>query len=319
MFSKLTTPPRDPVPDTGRAARLHTGTRQPVNWLLLILLTVCPYLHAAISVTDDAGHAVTLTRPAQRIVSLAPHVTELLFAAGAGSVVVGVSEFSDYPDAARNIARVGGGGGIDTEAVLALQPDLVIAWQSGSPAGAVQRLRATGLQVFLSEPRRLEDIPHTIARFAQLAGTELQAREPVLDFNARLADLRARYASRRPVSVFYQIWDHPLMTVNGAHIADDVIRLCSGYNIFSALDVLAPQVSTEAVLVRDPQVIVAAAEHTGSEAELAMWRRWPQLQAVTGNNLHTLRRELLVRHTPRILDGAARLCEYLEQARNQVR
>lgn len=284
--------------------------------LLVICLLLSLPLQAAVSVSDDFGQTITLPQPARRIVSLAPHITELLFAAGAGAAVVGTSEYSDYPDAATRIARIGGGGGLDLEAIIALQPDLVVAWQSGNPPGQVQRLQELGLRVFRSEPHTLQDIPRTLQRLGQLAGTAAAA-QPVMDvFIRRLHALRERYASRPPVSVFYQVWDQPLMTVNGAHLVNDVLQLCGGENIFADLPVLAPQVSIEAVLARNPQAIIIAADHDDAATLTAAWQRWPQLQAVRNAHLYTLRRELLVRHTVRILDGAEQLCDRMEQVRN---
>ena len=160
--------------------------------LLLVLQWPCAPVRAEIRVTDDAGEEVVLERPARRIVSLAPNITELLFAAGAGNTVVGVTEFSDYPEAARSIPRIGGGAGLDLEAILALQPDLVVAWQSGNPAAQVERLRSLGITLFLSEPRRLVDVPATLLRLGQLAGTEVAAQAAVDSFNDRYRLLRQR-------------------------------------------------------------------------------------------------------------------------------
>jgi len=263
---------------------------------------------AEIRVTDDGGQPVTLAGPARRIVSLAPYITELLFAAGAGNAVIGVSEFSDYPAAARRIPRIGGGGGLDLERILALRPDLVVAWQSGNPAGQVQRLRELGLAVFVSEPRSLTGIPYTISRLARLAGTEADAQTVTDGFNRRLAALRDRYRGRARVRVYYQVWDQPLMTVNGKHLISDVIRLCGGSNVFAGLPELAPHISIEAVLQRDPQVIIVAAGRDEAGRQLAPWRRWSRLAAVSRGQLYEIERDLLVRHTPRILDGAERLC-----------
>jgi iron complex transport system substrate-binding protein len=298
-----------------------TETSYVRNALHCLLLAICLLpglpLHAAITVTDDIGQIITLPEPATRIVSLAPHITELLFAAGAGAAVVGVSEYSDYPDAATRIARIGGGSGLDLEAIVALQPDLVIAWQSGNPTGQVQRLQELGLHVFHSEPRRLQDIPHALQRLAQLAGTESAAQPVITDYTQRLHALGTRYANRPPVSVFYQVWEQPLMTINGAHMVSDVLRLCGGVNIFADQPVLAPQVSIEAVLASNPQAIVIAADAADTSALTATWQHWPQLQAVRDAHLYTLQRDLLVRHTPRILDGAEQLCARLEQARTR--
>lgn len=287
----------------------------PIAFALGLLAGGLPPLHADIAVTDDAGRQVVVPVPARRIVSLAPHITELLFAAGAGAAVIGVSEYSDYPDQARDLPRVGGGGGLDLERILALQPDLVVAWQSGNPAFQVQRLRDLGLTVFVSEPRDLDAIARTLERLARLAGTLPAAQAAIGAYERRLAGLRSAFQGRSPVTVFYQIWDHPLMTVSGTHLASDVLRLCGGRNVFDDLPALAPSIGIEAVLQRDPKVIVVAAGPGEADHLLAPWRHWPQLAAVRGNHLHAIERELLVRHTPRILDGAEQLCRLLDQVR----
>jgi iron complex transport system substrate-binding protein len=270
---------------------------------------------ADIVVTDDAGQRVTLEQPARRIVSLAPYITELLFAAGAGAALVGVSEFSDYPAAARGIQRIGGGGGLDLEAIVALHPDLVIAWQSGNPTAQVARLQALGLSVYLSEPRRLGDVSQTLRRLGVLAGTEAVAEARADGFDRRQKQLQRKYAGLPAVSVFYQIWEHPLMTLNGEHLFSDVVRLCGGRNVFDALPSLAPQVGIEALLAADPDVIVIAAD--AASPMLSGWQQWPSLRAVTQGHIYAVGRDQLVRHSPRILDGAEQLCGILERVRRQ--
>jgi iron complex transport system substrate-binding protein len=270
-----------------------------------------------VRVLDDAGQAVVLAAPARRIVSLAPNLTELLYAAGAGAAIVGTSEFSDYPAAARAIPRIGGGAGLDIEAIISLQPDLVVAWQSGNHAGQLERLQALGMTLFLSEPRQLLDVPGTLLRLGQLAGSEPVAQAAAHSFDARYRDLQRRYSGRPTVTVFYQVWRQPLMTVNGKHLISDVIRLCGGRNVFSDLPVLAPQIDIEAVLAADPAVIIVGTGGTSETAELQDWNRWPMLAAVVHGHLYGVQRELLVRHSPRILDGAAELCRILEKVRSE--
>ncbi len=297
---------------------LLSRARSAVLSIWLVFCSVLPLpAPGDIRVMDDAGRQVTLVAPAQRIISLAPHITELLFAAGAGDALVGASAYSDYPEAARSIARVGGGSGLDLERILALQPDLVVAWQSGNPAFQVQRLRELGLTVFASEPRSLAAIPYTIERLARLAGTGEEARSVIDGFNRHLATIRRNRSGHAPVRVYYQVWDRPLMTVNGAHLISDVIRLCGGSNVFDELPDLAPHIGIEAVLERDPQVIVVAAGQGEAGRQLVPWRRWTRLTAVSHGQLYEIERELLVRHTPRILDGAEQLCAILDQVRNQ--
>lgn len=286
-----------------------------------VLLWLLPWSSAGaeIRVLDDSGQAVVLQRPASRIVSLAPHITELLFAVGAGEAVSGASEYSDYPVAAQAIPRVGGGSGLDLEVILALRPELVVAWGSGSPPGQMQRLRQLGIPVFVSEPQVMTDIASSLERLGQLTGHETDAALAIRSFTERHRMLRERYAASSPVRVFYQIWQQPLMTINGDHLVSDVIRLCGGANIFAELPELAPVVSLESVLKRDPEVIIAGSDAADAPALTAQWQRWAGISAVQGRHLHTIRRELLVRHTPRILDGAEQMCEILESVRKGQR
>ena len=272
-----------------------SSTRRLLGAVLLCLLPVHD-VRADIGVVDDSGESVVLPRPATRVVSLAPHITELLFAAGAGNAVVGVSEHSDYPADARMLPRVGGGSGVDLEAVLALRPELVVAWGSGSPPGLLQRLRQMG----------------------RLAGQEAAAGRAAQRFDERLRQLRERHAGRPPVRVFYQVWQQPLLTINGDHLVSDVIRLCGGVNVFGDLPELAPQVSVESVLQRDPQVIIAGGDAKDARSLNDWWRRWNGISALQGGHLYTIPQELLERHTPRILDGAGLMCERLESVRQAI-
>ena len=269
-----------------------------------------------ITVSDDAQHKVVLAQPAHRIVSLAPHATELLFAAGAGAYVVGVSDYSDYPPAAKQILSVGSSSALDIERIVALKPDLVVAWSSGNSASQITKLRTLGIPVFESEPRQLDVVASSLLRLSQLAGTEDSGMAAASAFKARLAQLDATYRQRPTVRVFYQIWKKPLMTLNDSHMVTNVIRLCGGENVFGKLPQLAPTVSTEAVLQANPEVIFAA---DGGSSPNNSWQRFPQLAAVAGNNLFTLTPNWMSRPGPRILDGAAELCEKLELARSRRR
>lgn len=284
----------------------------------LALLLLCPSLVSAqIEVTDDLGHTVRLAAPAERIVSLAPHATEMLFAAGAGDRLVGAVSHSDYPPAARAVPRVGDYNAVDLERIVALRPDLVIAWHSGNGPGLAARLRALGLTVYESEPRQLADIPRALTAFGRLAGTEAIANAAAAEFRARRAALAQRYADRPQVRVFYQIWKQPLMSVNGEHLISHVIRLCGGKNVFANLSTLVPRLSIEAVLARNPEVIVASGMGEERPEWLDDWRAWPALTAVRRGNLFHVPPDLIQRHSPRVLDGAERLCEQLELARQR--
>lgn len=267
-----------------------------------------------ITVTDDARHTVTLNAPAQRIISLAPHATELLFAAGAGSKVVGVSDYSDYPEAAKHIPAVGSSSALDLERIIASKPDLVVFWGSGNSQAQVAKLRTAGIAVFESEPRDFNDIATSLERLGTLAGTTSTARPAADAFRARLQQLQNQYAHRSPVKVFYQIWRSPLMTLNDQHLTSKVIQLCGGENVFGKLTQLAPTVNTEAVLQANPEAIVSGSG--ANDDALAEWRKFPQLLAVKNGNLLTLNSDTMTRGTPRILDGAEALCKQLDIARS---
>ena len=281
--------------------------------IVLFLSTSSPLL--ALNVTDDTGRTVTLDKPAQRIVSLAPYITELLFAAGAGEFIVGTVSHSDYPAAAKALPRIGDHPLLDLEAIVALQPDLIVAWESGSPRAQVEKLRQLGIPVWYNEPRHLTDIGNSIERLGRLAGTQATASRAAQDFRMRLQGLQQRYAGRRNIRVFYQLWDQPLMTVNGEQIISDVIRLCGGQNVFADLSGLAPTITEEAVVAARPEVIVAGGKAATHGQWWARWQRWPTLPAVAHNQLYFIPGDLLHRHGPRILEGAERMCSILEGAR----
>jgi iron complex transport system substrate-binding protein len=301
----------------GSAGKVPSGVG-PVRRLVLsaVLGLACFAAHAEIVVTDAAGTRIRLDAPARRIVSLAPNITELLFAAGAGNRMVGNVDYGDYPPAAAALPKVGGAS-LDLEAIVALKPDLVLGWESGTAAAAVSRLRAMGLTVHLSESKRIEDIAGELERIGQLAGTEAVAGAAAKAFRERYARLGARYSRRPPVDVFYQIWKEPLMTVNGRQIISDAIRLCGGRNVFADLPVLAASVTVEAVIAANPEIIVASGMDDARPEWLDDWRRWHTLAAVARDNLYFIPPELIQRHTPRILDGVERLCAQLETARGK--
>lgn len=264
----------------------------------------------AVRVSDIHGRETVLPRPAQRIVALAPNLTELVFAAGAGERLVGVSAYSDYPAAARKLPQVGSYGKADRERLLQLRPDLIVAWRGGNSAGDIAFLEKLGIPLYITETRRLDDIPQHIEAIGQLAGSAPQAQRAAATFRRELDEIEKRYSNAQPVGVFYQIWHRPLMTVNGQHPLGEVIRLCGGINPYAGLSVLTPVVSLESLLAANPAVIVV-------NGKPDYWRRYPQLEAVRRNRLYTIDPDLLLRTTPRLLEGARQLCAVLEQARQQ--
>lgn len=281
-----------------------------------LLALACGTVAAApVVVTDDEGREIRLGAPAQRIVSLAPHVTELLFAAGAGNRIVGTLDYSDYPPEAKAIPRIGSSEAIQFEKLVALQPDLVIGWSSGNGPRTLPRLRDLGLTVFASEIRNVEQIPSTLERFGRLAGSAPAADAAAADFRSRLRAIEEAYRGRPPVTVFYEIWNPPLMTVNGDHLISRAIEMCGGRNVFAALPMLTPHVTVEAVVAADPQIIVGGSIGGKRPAWLDAWRRYGQMRAVVNDHLAVVPADLLHRPTPRFLDGVAQLCEALEEVR----
>lgn len=290
-------------------------------FLLAVALLASPCVHAAVTAVDDAGQTITLAQPARRIVSLAPHVTELIYAAGGGDRIVGTVSYSDYPPQARDIPRVGDNKALDLERIAALKPDLIVVWRHGNAQKQTDRLRALGMPLFFSEPRRLESIPENLERLGTLMGTEAVANPAAADFRNQVATLRKTYADRPPVTVFYQVWQQPLMTLNGQHLVSDLLALCGGRNLFAKEAPLVPTVSVEAVIAGNPEAMLTAGMGATRPdkplADFSMWEKWKQVTAVARNNLFIIDGDLVNRAGPRVVKGAAEICKDLEVARTR--
>ncbi len=299
---------------------LPTARRRARALPLLALGAWLTFADAAgtITVLDDTQRAVTLAQPAQRVVSLAPHVTEILFAAGAGATVVGTMAFSDYPAAARRLPRVGTHRKVDIEQLLTLEPDLVVGWHSGNPRSDLEQIERLGLTLFVSEPRRVDDIASNVLRLGHLTGVDAEAARVAQRLRGGLRELTARYAHRAPVTVLYQIWGEPVITLNGNHLVSDLLNRCGGVNVFAELTALAPRVDVEAVLTRNPQAIIASGADAARPTWLDAWRRWPTLEAVRKGHLYHIEPDVILRHTPRVLFGMERLCALLDGVRGDT-
>jgi iron complex transport system substrate-binding protein len=270
---------------------------------------------AAVAVIDDRGVVLRRDSPAQRAIALAPHLTELVFAVGAGNRLVGKVRGSDFPPEAQALAEVGDAAGLDFERILALRPDLVLAWGSGNRIADVERLERLGFPVLVLEPRRLEDIPRHMRMLGVLLGTDGRAQTAALAFVSHADRLRGRYRGRPAVSVLFEAWHRPLITVNAEHLISDVLRLCGARNAFGDLSQLAAVVSPEQVLAADPDAIII-----GSEAEDAAsqgWRRYPYLKSVRTGAIFTVSADLITRQTPRVLDAAEKICTDLDTVRDR--
>ncbi|MYM90459.1 ABC transporter substrate-binding protein [Rugamonas sp. FT82W] len=279
----------------------------------LTVLAMTANASAAITVRDDDGNVVTLQKPAQRVIAMAPHVTELLYAAGGGDKIVGAVTYSDYPEAAKKLPRVGDNRQVDMERIIAMKPDLIVIWMHGSSERQIETLRQLNIPMFHSEPTKLEGIADNVQRLGQLMGTESVAQPAAAEIRQKFAALAKQYSNRPPVRMFYQVWDKPLYTLNGTSIVSDAMRLCGGVNIFADLKVTAPVVSNEAVLQADPEAIFGTSEK--NYGGVSLWRPYTTMKAVRNDNLFTLDGELLNRAGPRMVPGTAALCEKLELAR----
>lgn len=265
-------------------------------------------------VSDALDQRVCLDEPAQRVVSLSPGATELLFSAGAGDRVVAVSAWSDYPAEAADLPQVGDSNRLDLEAIVSLAPDLVVAWVDGNSRSQLERLSDLGIHVFWLAPRTFDDIAAAVSDLALLTGLPDLGNERAEAFRADMAALESQYADARPVKVFYQIWDQPLMTVNREELISKAISLCGGVNVFGELPRLVPRISREAVLEANPEAIITAGS-SDDRQWLEAWREFPGLAAVAAGNLFLEPPDLLARPTLRMAEGAMHLCQTLEQAR----
>ena len=283
---------------------------------LCVLSLLAPVLAKAegLCARDALNQRVCLTDPAQRVVSLSPGATELLFSAGAGARVVAVSAWSDYPPEATDLPQVGDSNRLDLEAIVSLAPDLVVAWVDGNSRSQLERISGLGIPVFWLAPRAFDDIAMAVSDLALLTGSPALGNKRAEAFRAEMATLKAQYADARPIKVFYQIWDQPLMTVNGDELISKAISLCGGVNVFGELPRLVPRISREAVLEANPEAIITAGA-SDDRQWLEAWREFPGLAAVAAGNLFLEPPDLLARPTLRMEDGARHLCQTLEQAR----
>lgn len=287
----------------------------PLKWIALGLWLLVGTVQAEVEVVDDSGQSVRLPHPAQRIVSLAPHITELLYEIGAGEYIAGTVEYSDFPEAAKSIRRIGRHNALDLETIAVLKPDLVIAWQSGNPVHHVEKIIKLGIPVYFSDPLKLADVASTLQRFGQLTGKLSNAQQAQQQFMQRYERLRKRYQHKPKVRVFYEIWNQPMMSVNGKHIINEVIQLCGGENIFASLAPLTPTVDIESVLQANPEVILASGVGDAPSPWLGEWDKWPQVTAVKNGHVYHINPDYIHRQTSRILIGAERVCDLLDKAR----
>lgn len=300
------------TPPAGGTARL------PRFALSVLLYALSPALPAAAELPQADGGRLTLERPARSLVTLSPHLAELVFAAGAGDRLLATVEYSDHPAAAGRLPRIGDAFRLDIEAIVAYRPDLVIAWGSGNPAAALRQLRQMGLRVWSVEIRTPGEIADTLRRIGAAAGTQAAAARAADELQRRLESLARRHAGATPLDYFYQVDARPLFTINGRHLISQGLALCGGRNIFADEPGLAFQVAHEAVVTADPAVLFAPSLPNGDDP-LAAWRQWPALQAVRNDALFLLPADPISRATPRWFDALESACTLLQGLRERAR
>jgi len=267
---------------------------------------------------DDTGKKLCISAPAQRVITLSPGATELVFAAGAGNKVVAVVNYSDYPPAALKLPSVGSHTRVDMEALMALNPDLVVTWVTGNPPAQVELLQELGVPTFAIEPHTFAGVSSVIERLATLAGTEQEGFAEAERFRVGIASLTKQYLGVEPITVFYQVWEKPLMTVNNEHLIGKVLKLCGGVNVFGDMQRLIPRISAEVVLEADPDAVLTGSVDGVSDDQLDEWKKYVGLNAVEKNNLFFVPASLISRPTPRLLEATEIICEKLENARDRL-
>lgn len=298
---------------TGHPARAFVS-RFITTLIVFFGLITAATSFADIRLPQAGGGTLVLSTPAGRIITLAPNLAELVFAAGAGGRLIAVVEYSNFPAEVAQIPRIGDAFRIDLERIIELEPDLVIAWKSGNPQTALQKLVQLGITVWQIEITRPEEIADAVENISYAAGTQSHGLAVARQLRSRFADLQQQNAGKTPVEYFYQIAPRPLYTINGQHIISRSLEVCGGHNIFADLPTLAPQISRESVILANPQAMIAP-EISGEPQALAVWQDWPRLHAVQNGTMIYLPADEISQATPRLLDSIDLACKLLDQVR----
>lgn len=272
---------------------------------------------ASVQVTDFSGNIISLQSPAERIVALAPHIVENIYSAGAGAKLIGVMQYSDFPEQAKKLPIIGSFQKINYEKIIELNPDLIMVWESGNSHASTQRLMELGYKVYIDQPHNLADVAKSVEDIGLLTGNAAYANKIAKDYLEQVAKVKAEYRNAPKVTAFYQVWNQPLQTINGKHIISDAIETCGGVNIYANEFAVAPVINIESILERDPQVIIASGVSESRPEWLDEWLKWPSLEAVKRGNLFFVNPNHVQRHTLRLLSGIESICEQLDVAREQ--
>lgn len=283
----------------------------------LLFAALCWLAQPALALTlvDDLGQSFSLEQPASRIIALTPHTTELLFSLGVGERIIATVEYADFPEQAKKIPLVGGYEGFNIEAIFSYQPDLVLYWPDGNPMREIERLKQLKLPLFAVNTNSFERVASDLIKLGQLTNTEAKAQQLADEFLAEIAKIRQENQAKTKLKVFYQVWHQPMLSQNKDSFISQIIELCGGENIFANLPVLSPQISVEAVLAANPDVILASGNNNKRPAWLDEWNRYSMLNAVKNQHIYNTTPDWLHRPTLRLLNAAREVCELLDKAR----
>jgi vitamin B12 transport system substrate-binding protein len=290
------------------------------QWLGALAAVAILLLHSSLSLAApfqaDALASADKDRKSARIVALAPHAVELLFALGVGDRIVATTDFADYPEQAKSIPRIGGYNGMNIEAIYALEPDLVIAWEGGNQEQDVQRLESLGLNVMRTQVKDIDHLGAHIRMLGARLGVPERADVLASDFERRLAKLRSENAQKSKVRFFYQLWMQPLRTMTADSWVNALLSTCGGLNIVPNDPVSEyPNVSVEKVLIAQPEAIIVPSHH-GDEAETNdLWSSWPEIPAVRDGHIFYLDGNHLHRYSLRMLEGIEAVCAAFDVVR----
>lgn len=295
---------------------LLTRRKKPLKWRFLSVVSVA--LATLLSFTLNVANANSIAvknSTSPRVISLAPHITETLYSAGAGHLLVGVVEYSNYPEAAKALPLVGNHQAVNIEKIIHLKPDFIYAWQSSMRQQDVQRFTKLGYEVIYSHSNDLNAIAKEIRQIGRTLQTQVTAEKTADKIESELAKIKAKYSQKSTVKVFYQIWNKPLMTINGEQFISQGLDYCGAENIFSEMPLLAAEVNLESLFKHNPDVIILGGEGATQDAWLKRWQAYPQLKAVANNQIMTLNADLYQRPTERFVMNLDALCQKIDKAR----
>tara|TARA_B100002019_G_scaffold60352_1_gene51722 strand:- start:329 stop:1240 length:912 start_codon:yes stop_codon:yes gene_type:complete len=297
--------------------------KQPLNFknlsfsllVIYVLFFSKSIFGKSINTYDDLGNELFLENPASRIIVLGPNLVEIFFSIGVGSKIIGVDEASDYPIEVKKIKKIASYNSINYEEIASLSPDLIFMWSTGFSFSKIKKLKDLGIPVYLSQPKKILDIEKLIRSAGYLTGNTRLSDEVASKFVDELNTYKKKYEHKTKIPVFYQVWDEPLQTLNGDHIVSDIIELCGGINIFNSMHEIAPKVTIESVILNNPSVILIGAKGKSKNIWLDNWSNWQIINAVKNNQIFIINPDLVVRESPRIIQGVEEVCDILDKAR----